>query len=185
MISKDSDKNLLEKLELDKFIRNRLYALSGLELVTLYIALSRTNEVSLHAQVEDLIMTNMHDFSFATVVDLLYQQSKLRVAKASLMKEVINQVEKHSLNAHEHKPSLLAQTLVSMNLAGVSKKENGKTAPAFVRISEALEKHLKELSREELHVLSEIFASENMPTAKSDPHKLLVRLQAAVNNLLK
>ena len=108
VISKDDDKDLLEKLELDTFIKNRLYSLSGDELVTLYIALSRTNNVSLHIQVEDLIMTNMNEFSFATVSDLLYQQSKLRAANVSLMKELVNQVEKHSHNAFEFKPSMLA-----------------------------------------------------------------------------
>lgn len=51
------------------------------------------------------------------------------------MKEVINQIEKHSFNLDDQKPSLLAQTLVSMNLAGVSKKENGKAISAFIRIS--------------------------------------------------
>ena len=59
LVSRDSDKDLLERLELNKFLQRRLSSLNTNELVTCYIALTRQNDVGLHKQVEELIITNI------------------------------------------------------------------------------------------------------------------------------
>lgn len=80
LVTNNPDKDLLAKLELNKFLQSRLPNLSVPELVTCYIALSRQNDTSTHKAVEEMIFTNLHMFDLLSLADLFYHQSKLRIA---------------------------------------------------------------------------------------------------------
>lgn len=72
LVSQDIDRDLIEKLELNKFLEGRLQTLNVSELVTCYIALSRTNETALHKAIEERILNNIHIFRVDALADLLY-----------------------------------------------------------------------------------------------------------------
>lgn len=72
LVCAETDKDLLEKLELNKFLQSRLQGLNVNELVTCYIALSRQNDTVLHKAVEEQILNNIHIFRVNALADLLY-----------------------------------------------------------------------------------------------------------------
>lgn len=88
LVSRDSDKDLLERLELNKFLQSRLPSLNSNELVTCYIALSRQNDVALHKQVEEIIINNIKTFSLEAMIDLFYFLSRDRVGNTYLVKAI-------------------------------------------------------------------------------------------------
>lgn len=76
IVTNNPDKDLLVKLELDKFLQSRLSNLSVPELVRCYIALARTNDTTTHKALEEMIFTNLHIFDLASLADLFYYQAK-------------------------------------------------------------------------------------------------------------
>lgn len=72
MVSNDSDRDLLAKLELNKHLQNRMQSLSISELVTVYIALSRQNDTQIHKLAEEMVLNNVHMFRVDSLADLLY-----------------------------------------------------------------------------------------------------------------
>jgi hypothetical protein len=72
MVARDSDKDLLVKLELNKFLQHRLPSLTITELVNVYISLGYQNDISLHKAAEEIIMFNIHLFRLDSLADLLY-----------------------------------------------------------------------------------------------------------------
>ena len=93
LVCADADRDLLEKLELNKFLQGRLQSLSVSELVTCYIALSRQNDTALHKAVEEQILSNIHIFRVGALADLLYHQAKSRVANKKVVEAVLQTLE--------------------------------------------------------------------------------------------
>lgn len=80
VVSNDQDRDLLAKLELNKYLQNQMPSLSISELVTVYNALSHQNDTNIHKLAEEIILNNIHAFRVDSLSDLLYSQSKLRFA---------------------------------------------------------------------------------------------------------
>lgn len=108
LVARNKDRDLMAKLELNKFLESRLASLNVSEMVSCYVAISNQNDTSLHKALEENILNNIHVFRVDALSDLLYNTAKSRVASKYLMKAVLNGLEENSDRFPDYSASVVA-----------------------------------------------------------------------------
>ena len=145
----DGDHGLMTAIELDKYMAANLHLLEEADMPKALELLLDECPPTLHEAVENMFLVNLDGFSPYTTSELLYTLAKARKGSGTLISQLTRRVSKDSELSGHLDATTLCQSLVSLNMAGVSAEDSD-----FNTYAKHLSTKVDELLPEEREVLS-------------------------------